>query len=183
MKVISLLLCFILYASTNFCQQVVNQFNKERQKISKTGIKILTGYTVANIIYGSIASSQTTGSTHYFHQMNAIWNGITLGFLGVGMITAKKEMDLNYASSLTKQNNIEKVFLFNAGLDLAYVAGGAYLNERSKNVANSSTLSGYGESIIVQGGVLLLFDAIMYSIHQHHGKKLIRMAEKISFKN
>ena len=184
MKPVSLLLCCLIYAGTIFCQQTeLKQFNKERQRISKSGLKILTGYSVANIIYGSIASSNTSiGSAHYFHQMNAIWNGITLGFLGVGLLTAKKEGELTCASTLKKQNNIEKLFLFNAGLDLAYLAGGAYLNERSKIPANSYKLSGYGKSIMIQGGMLFIFDAVMYSLHQHHGKKLLKMAEGISLK-
>jgi hypothetical protein len=40
-------------------------------------------------------------------------------------------------------------------------------------------LKGYGESVMLQGGVLLLFDGIMYSIHNNHGKKLNKMAEKL----
>ena len=171
----------ILISVTVFSQQTnFDRFNKERQKISQTGIKILATYSAANIIYGSIASSQTTGSNKYFHEMNAIWNGITLGITGIGFLTAKKEGTLSYGESLKKQQHIEKLFLFNAGLDVAYIAGGAYLKERAKTtIKNPLRLKGYGESIMLQGVVLLLFDGIMYTIHNRHGILLNKMGENI----
>ncbi len=178
-----LILCsaLFIYAQSVICQQTtLNQFNIERQEISKKGLKILSAYSIANIIYGSIASSNSRGSNKYFHKMNVIWNGVTLGIVGISTIFSKKEKVLTYGGSLKKQSEIEKIFLFNAGLDLAYIAGGAYLKERSKTSTNNpSRLKGYGESVMLQGGVLLLFDGIMYSIHNNHGKKLNKMAEKL----
>ena len=38
---------------------------------------------------------------------------------------------------------------------------------------------GFGRSIIVQGSALLIFDSIMYFVHQRHGKKLFALADKI----
>ncbi len=174
---ISLFLFFI----TTFGQQTnLTAFNKERERISKTGIKVLAGYSVANIIYGTIAASQAGGSNKYFHEMNAVWNGITLGITGIGLLAAKKEAELTYSGSIKKQSQIEKLFLFNAGLDVAYVAGGAYLKERSKTTnKNPARLKGYGESVMLQGGVLLLFDGIMYALHNGHGRLLNKMGETI----
>ena len=175
------LLSIHIFSSMLFAQQLqLINFNKEREHITKTGIKILATYSAANIIYGSIAASQSTGSNKYFHEMNAIWNGITLGITGIGFLTAKKEGQLSYNASLKKQANIEKLFLFNAGLDVAYIAGGGYLKERSKTtIKNPFRLKGYGESIMLQGGVLLLFDGVMYAIHNRHGKALAKMGEKV----
>ncbi len=182
MKKIVIISIWLFCTQHAICQQsILNQFNVERQKISKTGLKMLSAYSALNIIYGSIASSNTTGSNRYFHKMNAIWNGVTLGIVGISTIFSKKEKVLSYGESLKKQNEIEKLFLFNAGLDLAYIAGGAYLKERSKtSTKNSSRLRGYGESVMLQGGVLLLFDGIMYSIHNNHGKKLNKVVEKLT---
>ena len=173
--------CICILSVTAFAQQTnLTAFNKERERINRTGIKVLAGYSAANIIYGSIAAGQATGSNKYFHEMNAIWNGITLGITGIGFFTAKKEGVLSYTESLKKQHNVEKLFLFNAGLDVAYIAGGAYLKERSKTTTkNPLRLKGYGESVMLQGGVLLLFDGVMYAIHNRHGKSLQKMGEKI----
>ena len=173
--------CICILSVTAFAQQTnLTAFNKERERINRTGIKVLAGYSAASIIYGSIAAGQATGSNKYFHEMNAIWNGITLGITGIGFFTAKKEGILSYTESLKKQHNVEKLFLFNAGLDVAYIAGGAYLKERSKTTTkNALRLKGYGESVMLQGGVLLLFDGVMYAIHNRHGKSLQKMGEKI----
>ena len=181
MKKLIATVCICILSVTGFAQQTnLTGFNKERERLSRTGIKGLAVYSAANIIYGSIASSQTTGSNKYFHEMNAIWNGITLGITGIGFLTAKKEGTLSYGESLKKQQHIEKLFLFNAGLDVAYIAGGAYLKERAKTtIKNPLRLKGYGESIMLQGGVLLLFDGIMYTIHNRHGILLNKMGENI----
>jgi hypothetical protein len=179
-----IILCSVLFvhALVSISQQTaLNQFNIERQKINKNGLKILSAYSAANVVYGSIASSNSTGSNKYFHKMNALWNGVTLGIVGISTIFSKKEKELSYAASLKKQSEIQKLFLFNAGLDLAYIAGGAYLKERSKTSANNpSRLKGYGQSVIFQGIVLLLFDGIMYSIHNTHGKILNALVEKMT---
>ena len=181
MKLFTCLVILLMCAQTTFSQEkTFDSFNLQRQKINKTGFRILTAYTAANIIYGSIAASHSSGSDKYFHQMNVIWNGITLGIVGVTFLTAKKEGVATYGSSLRLQNNVEKLFLFNAGLDLTYIAGGAYLKEHSFNSAsNPNKLKGYGESIMLQGGVLFLFDSIMYLVHTHHGRDLYKMSEKI----
>ena len=51
--------------------------------------------------------------------------------------------------------------LFNAGLDVGYMATGAYLWERGIR-KDSRGLKGYGQSLILQGGFLFTFDLIMY---------------------
>ena len=181
MKKLIATVCICILSVTGFAQQTnLTGFNKERERLSRTGIKGLAVYSAANIIYGSIAARQASGSNKYFHEMNAIWNGITLGITGIGFLTAKKEGTLSYGESLKKQQRIEKLFLFNAGLDVAYIAGGAYLKERAKTtIKNPLRLKGYGESIMLQGGVLLLFDGVMYAIHNRHGKALAKMGEKV----
>lgn len=181
MKKIFFILVITILSQQAFCQQPTpDHFNFKKEKINKNGFIILGSWSAANIIYGSIAASQSQGADKYFHQMNAIWNGITLGFAAVGYLSAKKESGISYEQSLKNQATIEKIFLFNTGLDVAYIAAGFYLKERSKNtVKKPERLKGFGESVALQGGALLLFDAIMYSIHNSHGKQLYNMADKV----
>ncbi len=172
-KIIAIITCGLLQ---NICvaQQVdLAGYNKQAQQINKNGLLVLGSWSAANVIYGSIASSQTSGSTKYFHQMNALWNGITLGLSSAGYLLARKETGLSFEETLKKQAGVEKLFLFNAGLDVAYITGGLYLKERSKNsINNRDKLKGYGESVMLQGSALLLFDVIMYAINNKHGKQL-----------
>ena len=181
MKYLFLLLAIGCFMQPALAQQTdLNSFNEKRQRIDKTGLKILAGYSAANIIYGSIAASQSSGSNKYFHQMNAIWNGVTLGILSVGYLTSKKDGNLSLAQTIKKQHGVEKLFLFNAGLDLAYIAGGAYMYEKSKNsYKKPERLKGYGQSVMLQGTVLLAFDVVMYAIYNKQGKKLDGLLEKI----
>lgn len=153
-------------------------FSAMRSTINKRGLVVIGSWAAANMLYSGIAAGRTSGSTHYFHQMNTIWNGVTLGIAGLGLL--KREQDPGgMINSLKAQATIEKVFLLNTGLDLGYVAAGAYLRERSYTAGNRDKLKGYGESVMLQGGVLFLFDGIMYVLHQSNGKKLYRAASKI----
>jgi len=62
---------------------------------------------------------------------------------------------------------MQNLFLLNAGLDMAYIVTGLYLNEKSRtSIKNKNRLKGYSTSLIVQGGFLLLFDLFKYFIHQ-----------------
>ena len=181
MKKLLALIFIVSLSQQAYCQQkILDDFNYKKEKINKNGFIVLASWSAANIIYGSIAASQTTGSTKYFNRMNAIWNGVTFSLAAFSYFTLKKEAGLSYEQSLKRQAILEKIFLFNAGLDVAYIAGGFYIKERSKNTTkNPERLKGFGESIALQGGALLLFDAVMYSLHNCHGKQLYNMAGKV----
>jgi len=100
MKNILVLLMLLPVFKNCFSQQMeLNQFNDKRRHIDKTALKVLGAYSAANIIYGTIAASQTSGSNQYFHQMNAVWNGITLGIAAIGHFTKKKETGLSFSQS------------------------------------------------------------------------------------
>ncbi|TDH26147.1 hypothetical protein EXU57_11690 [Segetibacter sp. 3557_3] len=153
-------------------------FNKSRATINKRGLLVIGSWAAANILYSGVAAGKSSGSTRYFHQMNTIWNGVTLGIAGLGLLRQQQEHD-GLVNAFKEQSGIEKVFLLNAGLDLGYVAAGAYLRERSNNSGDRAKLTGYGESIMVQGVTLFVFDGIMYVLHQNYGRKLYRAASKL----
>ena len=141
---------------------------------------VLGGWSAANLIYSGASAGAAEGSNKYFHQMNIIWGGINITLASIGYLSAKHKDGLSFANSLQKQSSLEKTFLFNAGLDVAYIAGGFYLKEKSYNdLKNKDRYKGYGNSIVLQGSALLLFDGVMYLLHQRHGKKLNTLSEKI----
>lgn len=134
---------------------------------------VLGSWGAANIAYGAIARGNANGSDKYFHEMNMIWGGINLGLSALGYIGSRKREILNTAGTLQKQMGLEKTFLFNAGLDVAYIAGGFYLSEKAKNdLSKRDRYKGYGNSIVLQGAALMLYDGVMYFIHNQHGKQL-----------
>ncbi|MEM9723450.1 MAG: hypothetical protein AAGA10_29540 [Bacteroidota bacterium] len=159
--------------------------NIQRLQINKTGMYILGGWAVANIAGGAILRSQTTGTTRYFHEMNMFWNFVNLGLAGAGLYGALKTDPSGFSAweSLQEQRTIEKLLLFNAALDIAYITGGAYMIERSRRVENKpERIKGYGQSLILQGSFLLVFDATLYLIHnQAANPKLQQLLSHVSF--
>lgn len=152
-------------------------FNQQKQQITRNGMLVLGGWAFSNVAYGAIAGAKATGSNRYFHQMNLIWGGINLGLSTLGYLGSKKSATLGAGQTLRQQSLVEKTFIFNVGLDVAYMVGGAYLKEKANNKPlDYDRLKGYGNSIIIQGAALLLFDGIMFAIHSHHGKKIYNQA-------
>ncbi|MEO6733531.1 MAG: hypothetical protein ABIN01_20070 [Ferruginibacter sp.] len=156
-------------------------FEQHRIKAVKKGMLVLSGWSVANIIGGSVGTGTANKEVRYFHQMNVIWNSANFLIAGLGYWGASKENinDLTLSKVLLHQNKTEKTFLFNAALDATYITAGLYLTERSRRNTDPSKLKGYGNSVMFQGGFLLLFDVIMYNLHRQHGKKLTGFADKI----
>ncbi|WP_375578567.1 hypothetical protein ABWH96_16280 [Marivirga tractuosa] len=165
---ITLFLSLFLFSFDVFSQNTsIAQAYERDVKIRKTGMAILGTWAVGNMITGAIGRSQASGQTAYFHEMNLIWNVVNLGIAGAGYyFTAKGDMPESASALLNDQVSFQKTLLFNAGLDLAYIAGGFYLMERAKNTTiRPERLKGYGKSVILQGSFLFVFDIILHTIH------------------
>lgn len=177
-KIIFLFL--IIFSSKIKSQDTLSNFNQKRNEINQTGMKVLSGWALANIAIGSVGFYKTKGATRYFHQMNIFWNVINLGIATAGFYGAKEASNKQYSvvQSIQEQRKTEKILLINAGLDVAYVAGGWYLNRRGIS-KSSDRLHGYGNAIILQGAFLLLFDTSMFAIQNKHGKIADRFLNKV----
>lgn len=144
-----------------------------RVTLNKNNMWVLGAWAGANIIQGSISAGNATGSDHYLHQMNVYWNTVNLAIAGLGLWAAKKQLAGIHTPerNLREQNQVEKMLLLNTGLDAAYIMTGLYLKERG-NRLNRDQPSGYGSSLLIQGGFLLIFDIIQYAQHRRNGKLL-----------
>jgi hypothetical protein len=144
-----------------------------RNVLNKTNMTILLAWSGANIVQGSISAGNLVGSAHYFHQMNAYFNVVNLAIAGYGLYEVRKQMNkkLNLYQNLRQQQKVESLLILNSGLDLAYLTTGLYLRERGTNHLNDQT-KGYGGSLMLQGGFLLVFDIIQYVQHRQNGNLL-----------
>jgi hypothetical protein len=183
MQKILFLLSFISVSVPSFSQNIdLVAFEKQRVKYTKKSMLVLGGWSAANMIGSAFATKTHNQEMRYFHQMNVQWNGINLLIASLGYWGASKKNAGNtttLASVLQHQNEVEKTYLLNLGLDVAYVTGGLYLTEKSKTNSNPARFKGYGNAIMVQGGFLLLYDIVNYAIHRKHGKQLDKVLEKI----
>ena len=148
------------------------QFSQERYNHTRTLGLTLGGYALANMAVSGIALSQTSGEAKYFHQMNVYWNAVNLGIAGVGLLGLRKQNPAaeTLGEAVRKHEAVKRTLLFNAGLDVAYIAGGLYLTERAKSHPDQADrLRGYGKAVMVQGAFLLAFDVVNYIIFSKRG--------------
>ncbi len=154
-------------------------FNFTRLEYNRQGMLILGSWAVLNLLVGTIRSFQTRGQVQAFHQMNAYWNLVNLGIAGYGFWQASQvSLMVNFWEVLTAQQQIEKVLLFNAALDLGYMAVGFFLIERGLRLQKERWI-GFGKSILLQGAFLLLFDGILVGFQQELGAELLEWAKSI----
>lgn len=179
LKIILALFCLLQLASVSNAQKKVRsalpEFNQQRLKITRSGLTVLGSWGLANVITGAIGQSSSSGSTKYFHRMNLYVGAVNTGLSVIGILASRgEETNLEAATSFKRQLSAERLFLFNSGLDIAYVVGGIYLTERSRRSLQPNRLLGYGRSVILQGAGLALFDGLMYYVHAKHGKALLQ---------
>lgn len=156
-------------------------FNRERISMEKQGMLLLATWSLGNLAWGGIGASNSQGVAEGFHQMNMYWNSVNLIIAGLGYYNAFKEVpSMEFWETLDAQHRMEKILLFNAGLDVGYIAGGLYLNERGKRL-NREQWQGFGKSVVLQGAFLLSFDVIMYLMMQDHAGDLPKILEQVSF--
>lgn len=160
-------------------QDSLKYFSQQRYHITTTGMKVLGSWGIANTVAGGIGWAGSSGQTKYFYQMNTFWGVANIGAALLGYTGAQKGRGKTYSAeeTLKEQKKIQKIFLINGALDVAYVATGAYLNHRG-NMRNDDKLKGYGKAVIVQGVFLLLFDGTMYGTHHSNGSKLKNFFER-----
>ena len=182
MRAAILTLLFVLFSiSLVFSQEIgaIDFYTKSNQ-INTSGMYVLGGWAVANIAGGAIGWANSTGSTKYFHQMNLFWNTVNLGIAGFALYNSFNT-DISMLSPdemLAKHVKTENLYLINAGLDVVYIGTGFLLKHLSvSNIKRQDLLKGYGNSIILQGGFLMIFDLIMWGVQRNHRLDFLNGAE------
>ena len=183
----NLSLCFLFFFSLGlFAQQKdsialsdveLAKYNKERILMTRNSMYVLTGWSAVNIITSSIGWSKGKGSNQYFRQGNVLWNMVNLAIAIPSLITTKHNLNRTYNATQTSkyQRGAEVTYLVNLGLDLGYIVGGVALcdySQRNPLKKGVNRMDGFGQSLLMQGGFLLFFDAVMYSFHKTHSQKL-----------
>ncbi|GAB4419674.1 MAG: hypothetical protein OHK0039_32340 [Bacteroidia bacterium] len=160
--------------------ETLASLNAARLDRNKTHMYILGGWALGNIAVSGYLRSQTSGSQRYFHEMNAAWNLVNLGLAAGGLYGSytSDPTAFDLYQTLAEQQKLEKVLLFNLALNFTYMTAGAYLTERAKRpgliTPAPDRLKGYGQSLVLQGGFLLLFDTAQYFVHHSQATPALR---------
>lgn len=176
----ALLFIGLLLCKSTFGQ--VTDFQKEFNSINESLMLGLGSYAVANFaISGAGYFSSEDEYTKRFHEMNVMWNTVNIGLALPGYIKARRVgQPMTREEILKAQKKTESIFLVNDVLDVGYIAAGIWMREVAPNKLDQEDLfKGYGNSLILQGSFLLVFDALAYYIHHNHGKELPAL-EKVS---
>jgi len=173
----------ILLAATAHVSQAQNleDFNTKRFNTTRKGMLVLGGWASANLIASSLLKQNATGSDRYFYDMNMYWNAVNLLIAGVGYMSVRHEnpSEYNLSQSVIQQHQTEKILLFNSGLDAAYVMTGLFLREKGLR-ESSDKWEGYGNSLILQGSFLAVFDMLFYMSHRKNAKQLNQLMQSIT---
>jgi hypothetical protein len=162
-------LLVLLLANTFYSlSQELDIYLEKEKKLERNSMIVLTSWGGLNLATGLIGWNTTKGESSYFNQMNASWGLINAG-IGTAALLIHKEKSRTAPSALEASHRTEKVLLLNTGLDVAYVTAGFLFRSESKNnLENADRFRGFGNSLLMQGGFLLLFDIAQLILHTRH---------------
>ena len=147
----------------------------QRATLDRRGMLVLGSWAVTNVGVSGAQYFATEGSEKYFHQMNVGWGVVNLALAGTTFLAARRAAPEASRTELVRtQLRTENLYLLNAGLDVAYIATGFYLRERSRSrptTRRRDQLKGYGQSLLLQGSLLLAFDGVMFAAQHRHGQR------------
>jgi hypothetical protein len=159
-----------------------NFFWQKNLQLQKTNMYVLASWAGVNIIQSAIGTTNATGSSEHFFRMNIYWNVVNAGVAAAGLYGVKKKIakQISLTEIYTEQQKLEKILLFNTGLDVGYVFAGLYLNEKGKRTNNLQS-QGFGNSLLLQGSFLLVFDVIQYFLYRQQGKQVDNLFKNAAF--
>lgn len=165
---------FLLLAAQGVQAQQNPDFFTQSMQLNQTGMYVLGSWALLNLGSGAYGWATQSGHQKYFWQMNTAWNLVNAGIAGYALYSFS-QLDLAAMSGTElwqSHQQIKRLYLINAGLDILYMGSGAWLIHMSgKNEKRHDLYKCYGQSIILQGAFLFVFDLAMYGL-QHRLEKV-----------
>jgi hypothetical protein len=171
------LMLALLTALTLTAQQPfdLEQWNRDRLQTSRVGMLVLGGWAMGNMAVGAVGVAlERDERVRFIHLGNLLWNAVNLG-LALNTLIREWNADpakLDAMESVRAAEQIEKIFFINAALDLGYLAASAFLWQRGEAVQDAR-LVGLGQSLLIQGAFLAVFDLTMGILNARLTGKLL----------
>ena len=145
------MILYCLFLSLSFADSQTSSDPMPPEVSLHRGMWVLQGWGLTNMATGiPMAITSKDPQVSAFFQMNAGWNVVNVGLASASLIR-KKSVDTQ---------KIKRVFFVNTGLDVGYVIAGILLSQKG-NRNNDPQQLGFGNSIVLQGTFLFVFDAFM----------------------
>lgn len=138
-------------------------WNERRLSTNRTAMFVLSGWAVGNMVVGGVGFGlEKDERLRWLHLGNAAWNVVNLALGVVGLISdcGRDPKSFDAKQSLVEGEKQQKVLLVNAGLDVAYLAAGAFLWQRGEATSDPRFV-GLGQALLIQGAFLLGFDVVL----------------------
>lgn len=161
----------------------LEDFEVNRMALNEKGMYVLGSWALGNMaLSGSLLAAGPSDNTA-FHQMNLGWNAVNLALAGFGLYQAQQgAIAQDWTAVLEDQYQMEQILLFNAGLDLAYIAGGFWMRQKALTDKRPDRWRGFGNAVIMNGAFLFVFDLAFYYFQQAHRKSdLLPLLENLQF--
>ena len=171
----------LLFCANTLAAQVAN-YQSEFNTINKNLMLGLGSYAVSNFVLSGIGyATAEDESIKHFHEMNVMWNMVNIGLAVPGYLKAVRGgSELTLEEMVNVQKKTETIFLVNDVLDIGYIAAGLWMRQNAANFPGQEDLyTGYGNSLMLQGAFLFVFDAYAYHVHRNHAKRL-PLLDKVS---
>ncbi len=152
----------------------ISEFVAKPFLLNQQGVYVLASWVLLNFLLSGGLYWWAKGPVRSFHLMNVGWNVVNL--LLVIYTLANPPLGSPTLSELVSNQYFnEKIYLFNAGLDVGYLMLGLYLLEKAKNPAHkwADRFRGFGWSVLLQALFLTGFDWTMFIFHAQLTRELL----------
>lgn len=177
-KYLCLLTLLLPALSVQAQSNALANINLEQASILRAGMLVLGGWAILNILLASFKLTTTTRALRYFYQMNLYWNIVNLVIAAIALhhIVSSGDVAMDLTESIQQHVWYKKILYLNIGLDMAYMALGAYLKQRSRTaIFKAEQLMGWGRAIILQGLFLLLLDVVLVALLENLATDLFKL--------
>lgn len=160
--------------------QIALVFQTNEQLLGR-GLAVLAAWALLNLVVGGylLANADRRYEPYYFQAMNVGWGLVNAGLACWSILHLRfsTPAGLVVADLFREQLLNENIFLFNAGLDVAYIMTGFYLRALGAQPHRDKPerLLGFGRSLWVQGGFLLVFDAVVWTWLHWQGQQWLQL--------
>ena len=148
----------------------LKDFDERFRIILRRHLSLLAWWSLLTALVGLPSIFLGKGIWPYFWMMTVSWAAINFGIvLGLLGHTAFQQFARgNTFDRFRVQRHIEKMLLFNIGLDTAYVFAGLWLHTlgRLPDIAHPELWTGFGWAVLVQGVFLFCHDNIFHWVHR-----------------
>lgn len=141
----------------------LDSWHDARDMRLEVGMGTLLSWGALNTALGAVGRFTTDDRRlQGFWEMNLGWGLVNSGLAIASLVAGGADPETRGAlgASLEASNDLAMVFWVNTGLDVAYMAAGAWLWERG-NARSEPRTVGFGQSLVVQGAFLFVFDMVM----------------------